>query len=177
VRAVAAGFAVVAAVSYALPALAAREIERAARRWDRDPAEALTMLDRARHLNPLTDRADLVAGALALRSGDRAVARRAFQRAAARDGANWYPRAALGVLDLDAGRRAEALVHLRAARRRDPREALIAAALAAAEHGAQSPVDTTERLLLATLPGPLGRKSISCRPVLGLAATCARRFG
>src|SRR3954463_14522015 len=80
VRALAGGFAVVAAVSYALPALAAREIERAARRGARDPAEALTMLDRARHLNPLTDRADLVAGALALRSGDRAVARRSFQR-------------------------------------------------------------------------------------------------
>jgi hypothetical protein len=173
VRAAALGLAVAAALSYALPALAAREIERAARRWDHDPAGALSMLDRARRLNPLTDRADLVAGALALSSGDRAVARDAFRRAADRDHANWYPRAALGVLDLEAGHRADGLAMLRAAQRRDPREPAITAAIV----GARPVAGVTEQLLQETLPGPLGRKPVTCRPVLGLAATCAREFG
>ena len=59
-----------AAASYALPAVAAREIERAVPAWDADPAAARDRFERARKLNPLTDRADVIEGTLALRDGD-----------------------------------------------------------------------------------------------------------
>jgi tetratricopeptide (TPR) repeat protein len=170
-------FAVAAAVSYALPALAAREIERAARVWDRDPAAALRGLDRARRLNPLTDRADLIAGALALETGDRRQARRSFQRALGRDDESWYAEAQLGVLDLGEGRRDAALARLERARRMNPLEPAITSALSAARQGMPAPPDVEQRLSRLAVPGPLGRRPVSCRPVLGLAAGCARSVG
>jgi tetratricopeptide (TPR) repeat protein len=168
---------VAAAVSYALPALAAREIERAVRRWDRDRPGALHAFDRARSLNPLTDRADLAAGALALRGGDLAQARRAYGRAAGRNGRSWYPQAALGVLDLMDGRGADAVARLRAAQRLNPLEPAVAQALAVAEQGGSLPPETAARLEDEAMPGPLGRRPVTCHPVLGLSAECARRFG
>ena len=98
-----AALACAAAASYALPALAAREIERAVRVWDADPRAALAGLDRARDLNLLTDRPDVIAGALALRDGDRATARRAFGRAVRRDGQNWYAQVELALIETSAG--------------------------------------------------------------------------
>jgi hypothetical protein len=176
-RAVVALAAVAATLSYALPALAAREVERAVRRWDADHAGALHALDRARRLNPLTDRADLVAGGLALRGGDRQEARIAFLRATSRDGSNWYPQAAIGALDLLEDRQPEAVARLRAAQRMNPREPAIAEALAAAERGGPLPSGVLARLHDQAMPGPLGRRPVTCRPVLGLSAGCARRFG
>jgi O-antigen ligase len=176
-RVVAIAVAVGAAVSYALPALAAREIERAVPRWDRDPAGALRGLDRARRLNPLSDRADVIAGTLALENGDRRQARRSFQRAVGRDGQNWYPRAQLGVLDLGEGRREDALGRLSRAHRMNPLEPAIARALTAARQGTLLPPDIDQQLARLAVPGPLGRRPVTCRPVLGLAAACARRVG
>jgi tetratricopeptide (TPR) repeat protein len=166
-----------AAASYALPALAAREIERAVRHFDADPAAALQGLERARRLNPLSDRADVIAGALALEAGDRRRARRSFQRALGRSGRNWYPEAELGVLDLREGRRDAALARLGRARRLNPLEPAIAAALVAARRGVPAPPDVARRLSLMTVQGPLGRRPVGCRPVLGLAAACVRRVG
>jgi O-antigen ligase len=168
---------VAAAVSYALPALAAREIERAVRRFDGDPAGALQGLDRARRLNPLSDRADVIGGALALETGDRRRARRSFQRALRRDRQNWYAEAQLGVLDVRDGRRSAALARLGRAHRMNPLEPAIARALSAATQGVPVPSDVDERLSLLTVPGPLGRRPAGCRPVLGLAAACVRRAG
>jgi O-antigen ligase len=176
-RAVAVIAVAAAAVSYALPALAAREIERAVRRWDRDRAGALHALDRARSLNPLTDRADLAAGALALHSGDLGQARRAYRRAAGRNGRSWYPQAALGVLDLMDGRRADAVARLRAAQRLNPLEQAVSQALADAEQGGSLAPEIGTQLEDEAMPGPLGRRPVTCRPVLGLSAECARRFG
>jgi hypothetical protein len=177
-RGLVAAAAVVAGVSYALPALAAREIERAVRRWDHDPAAALRALDRARRLNPLSDRADLVTGALALQRGDRARARRAFQRATGRDDADWYPYAALGVLDLEDQHPQAALAQLERAQRMNPLERSLGDAIAAARHGAvQPPPEVEAQLTREALPGPLGRRPITCRPVLGMAADCVREEG
>jgi O-antigen ligase len=165
------------AVSYALPALAAREIERAARDSQADPAAAADRLDRARRLNPLSDRADVVAGALALQAGDRQRARIAYQRALDRAPHNWHPEAQLGVLDLREGRTRAALAHLERARRLNPLEPAIAAALAAAKRGVPAPADVTETLSHLAIQGPLGRRPVDCRPVLGLAAACPRSAG
>jgi hypothetical protein len=165
------------AVSYALPALAAREIERAARDSQADPAAGADRLDRARRINPLSDRADVVAGALALQAGDQQRARIAYQRALDRAPNNWHPEAQLGVLDLGENRTAAALAHLERARRLNPLEPAIASALAAAKRGLPAPADVVQRLSELAIPGPLGRRPVTCRPVLGLAAACARSAG
>jgi O-antigen ligase len=176
-RVVAIAVAVTATLSFALPALAAREIERAVRRWDADPAAALRGLDRARRLNPLSDRADLISGALALEAGNRRQARSSFRRAFGRDPQNWYPEVQLGLLDLGEGRRDAALARLSNARRMNPLEPAIASALRAAQRGMPAPPDVAQRLSRLAVPGPLGRRPVSCRPVLGLAAGCVRMVG
>ena len=176
-RVVAIAVAVTATLSFALPALAAREIERAVRRWDADPAAALRGLDRARRLNPLSDRADLISGALALEAGNRRQARTSFRRAFGRDPQNWYPEVQLGLLDLGEGRRDAALARLSNARRMNPLEPAISSALRAAQRGMPAPPDVAQRLSRLAVPGPLGRRPVSCRPVLGLAAGCVRMVG
>jgi hypothetical protein len=176
-RAMAVAVAGAAAVSYALPALAAREIERAVARWDGDPAAALRGLERARRLNPLSDRADVIGGALTLRAGDRRRARRWFRRALSRDARNWYAEAALALVDLRDGRRAAAVARLERARRLNPLEPAIAAAASAAQQGRPAPFGVEARVSGLAVPGPLGRRPVGCRPVLGLAAACARGAG
>jgi hypothetical protein len=176
-RSIAIATAIVAALSYALPALAAREIERAARRWDRDPSGALRELNGARRLNPLSDRADVIAGSLALETGDRGQALRSFRRAVGRDGHNWYAQAELGVLELGVGSGRDALARLVRAQRMNPGEPAIASALAAARHGTPVPRDVELRLSSLAVPGPLGRHPVTCRPVLGLAARCGDGVG
>ncbi|HEU4449426.1 MAG TPA: O-antigen ligase family protein [Gaiellaceae bacterium] len=115
--------AVVAALaSLALPWLAAREIERVAESWRSDPEEAYARLDRARTLNPLSARADLVEGAIALRRDEYDRAEDAFRRALARDGQNWYAELELGVLAALDGRREDSLEHLDRAEELNPLE-------------------------------------------------------
>ena len=148
-----AALALAAAASYALPALSAREVELAVREWDDDPAGALRRLDRARDLNPLTDRPDLVAGALALRDGDRARARAAFLAALDRDDRNWQPYVALASLERDDA-------WLERARELNPNEPGMEAALG------------QRRIADLAVPGPIERHSVDCRPVLGLGTSC-----
>jgi hypothetical protein len=59
----------------------------------------------------------------------------------------------------------------------NPLEPLIARALTAARQGAPAPPDVQQRLSLLTVQGPLGRRPVRCRPVLGLAAACDWRAG
>lgn len=169
--------AALAALSLALPALAAYEVEHAARIADRDPAAAQRALDRARRLDPLSDRPDVVAGALARGAGDLPRARRAFARAVERDPHSWHSQTELAVLELAAGQRATALARLARARALSPLEPAIGAALDAARRGTPVPAAVTERLSLTAVPGPLGPRPVTCRPVLGLAAACSRGVG
>jgi len=86
-----------AAVSLALPWLAARSVDDALRTWRRDPAGALTALDRARWLNPLSDRADVLAGAIASRLGRYELMHDHYSRAVARAPFDWYAQLGLAV--------------------------------------------------------------------------------
>jgi hypothetical protein len=162
-----------AAVSYALPGLAARDVERAARDWNENPGAARARLDRARGLNFLGDRPDVVAGTLSLGSSDRIHAREAFTRAVGRDPENWYAQVQLALMDLQAGRSAPARARLDLARRLNPLEPAIAAASDAARLGRPVPSWVAERLLGMAVPGPVGRRPVDCRPVLGLGVTCS----
>jgi hypothetical protein len=164
--------AIAAAASCALPALAAWEIERAVPAWEDDPATARHRLERARGLNPLSDRPDAIAGTLALEDGDIAGARDAFRRAAARDPGNWYVQMQLAVVDLRQARRTTAIAGLTRARRLNPREPSIGIALAAAQRGERVPAEVEAYVSGLAVPGPRGRHPVHCRPVLGLGTAC-----
>jgi tetratricopeptide (TPR) repeat protein len=159
-----------AAASYALPALAAREIERAGREPDR--VAAIRALERARDLNPLSDRADLVAGALALAAGDRDAARRSYLAALGRDDRNWHAQVQVALLDLQAGRREAALTRLEHARALNPGEELVAEALAVSRSGQPPPAPLLAALSEQALPGPIERRPVDCRPLLGVGTDC-----
>jgi hypothetical protein len=166
----------VAAASYALPALAAGETERGVVEWRRDPVAAQQRFERARELNPLSARADVIAGTLALDGGDVPAAERAFRRAAARDSGDWYAQTQLGVVYLRRARRDAALAALTRARRMNPNEPAIALALGAARAGQPLPPEVEARLAERAVPGPRERHSVDCRPVLGLGTRCPGRL-
>jgi tetratricopeptide (TPR) repeat protein len=113
---------VLALISLALPWLAAREVERAADGWRTSPEDAYAILDRARALNPLSARPDLVAGAIAMRESDFPRAEEAFERALDRHGDNWYAELELAVIAALEGRRDEALARLDRAEELNPGE-------------------------------------------------------
>lgn len=117
--------AAVAAVGLAVPWIAAKEIETASASWAADPATAFRRLDLARQLNPLTDKADVVAGVIASRLGDRGKERAAFSRALERNPYNWYARFELALVDAREGKTASALAQLRVAGRLNPHEPVI----------------------------------------------------
>jgi tetratricopeptide (TPR) repeat protein len=145
----------VAAASFVFPGLAALELERGVRAWPDSPDRALSQLERAHRLNPLSERADVVAGTLALRDGDTEEARAAFQRALDRNPHDWYVHLQLALLAEEDGQSAVALAHLERARSLNPRELLVLG-------------DPSE----SAVRGPLGRRPVDCRPVLGLESGC-----
>jgi len=166
---------VVASISYALPWLAARDVEAAVRDWRQDPAAAFDRLDRARRLNVLSPEPDVVAGVLARRLGDRERASEAFRRALGRAPTDWYSHVQLAVIDLEAGRRTDALRHLERARRLNPLEPATRSLLAIAFRDEVVPASVIERLDRRAIASPLGRRPVDCSPVLGLAAGCVER--
>jgi O-Antigen ligase len=163
-----------AALSYALPALSAREVDGAVRGWSADPAAALRRLERARELNPLSDRPDLVAGLLARHAGDHEQARRAFLKALDRDARSWNVHVEVALLDLRDGRRAAAVQRLERARALNPGEPVIGAALETVARGEAPVAELLERLYERGVPGPTARRPVDCLPVQGLGAACTR---
>ena len=162
-----------AAAAIAMPALAALETERAADAWEDEPAAAWHGLERARALDPLDDRADVIGGVLARRDGDLGRARQAFERALTRDPGNWYAQTELALVELGEGRRAAAAARLAVAARLNPLEPSIAEAEAAVREGRPVPAWVEQRLAGKTVPGPIERRSVDCRPLFGLS-TCPR---
>jgi O-antigen ligase len=147
-----------AGASYAFPGLAALELERAVRAWP-DSEETFSRLERAHRLNPLSERADVVAGTLAEESRQLDRAQRAFERALERNPGDWYVQLQLALLARAEGNGAEALGRLRRVRSLNPRESYAEL------------VTDVERLALRA---PLGRRALlQCGPVLGLARDCA----
>ena len=139
---------VAAVASLAFPWLAAREIERAVDLWRRSPEDAFARLDRARALNPLSARPDLLTGAVALRLDEHDRAERAFERALERDDLSWYAELELAVIAAQEGRSAEALARLERAEELNPREEAVDLVRAGVRSG--EPVDPAvlDRLFL-----------------------------
>jgi tetratricopeptide (TPR) repeat protein len=113
------------ALSFLFPWLAELEARRAAQVWARDPAAASRALDRSRDLNPLSARADLLAGAIASRKDDVRRMAAAFEGAVERTPDDWYAHLELGIAYATLGRPAEALVQLRRAKELDPKEGAV----------------------------------------------------
>ncbi len=123
------------AASLAAPWLAERNVRAAARGWATDPGAAFRHLDRARSLDPLSDRPDLIAGSIALRLDRLDRARAAFASALERSPHGAYAALELGAIASARGDRAGAVRLLRRARDLNPRDPITADALARASAG------------------------------------------
>ena len=145
-----------AAGSYAFPGLAALELERAVRAWP-DSEQAFSHVERAHRLNPLSERADVVAGTLAEKGGQPDTARKAFERALERNPNDWYAHLQLSLLARAEGSEAEAQAHLERVRSLNPRESYAELVAEVERHAVRT---------------PLGRRALECGPVLGLASDC-----
>jgi len=158
--------AVALVVSYALPWIAARDVDRAARGWSSDPSGAFEALDRARSLNFLSAEPDLVAGTIASRLGRREAMRAAFRRALDRDPRNWYALLELGALEALEGRRSVAIARLESARRVNPRDPLIASVLLGARDHDPVSLKRIEQELLARVCTRVGHTEATrfCMP-------------
>jgi tetratricopeptide (TPR) repeat protein len=140
--------ALAAAVSFVLPWLAERDVRRAARGWPINLDVAYDRLDRAESMNPLSDRAALIEGSIALRTGDFDRAERAFTRALERDPGGVYAHLELGAIASERGRRADALRHLQRAAELTPRDRIVRSALARVRSGRRlSIADLNEAIL------------------------------
>lgn len=169
----AAGVLFAAAVgSYALPGLAALEVERAVQAWPEAPDRAFSRLERARRLNPLSERPDIVTGVLAQRAGQPDRARTAFGRVLERHPDEWYAHLQLALLDAAEGRREQALAHLVRARSLNPLEPALQEAEDALFAGPLLRQQLVLRVDRLAVRSPLGRRRVDCRPVLGIASRC-----
>ncbi len=117
--------AAVAALSLVFPWLGAVELRRASAVWQQSPATAYGRLERARSLNPLTDRPDHVEGVIAGRLGDWERMRSSFLRSLARNPWSWYAHLEIALAEAQLGRRGAALRQLAQAKELNPREPMI----------------------------------------------------
>jgi hypothetical protein len=135
-------------ISLVVPWLSEREIQSAAQIWPRAPLTAYSRLGEAAKLNPLSDRAYLVEGSIALRYGDLARAQRAFSRALVRVPDDAYAALELGAIASQSGERARSLVLLERAVHLDPRDPLAREALATVRAGKRVSVQALNRTIL-----------------------------
>lgn len=140
--------ALAAAVSLVAPWLSERQIQSAARIWPKAPLAAYSRLDAAARLNPLSDRAYLVAGSIALRFGDLARAEHAFSLALRRVPGDAYATLELGAIASELGERARALVLLERTVRLSPRDPLTRQALQTVRSGKRVNVEELNRSIL-----------------------------
>jgi hypothetical protein len=140
--------AVAAAASLAPPWLSQLEIQDAARIWTHAPRQAYARLQDAAGLNPLSDQADLVAGSIALRYGDLALADRKFAKALARSPNDPYATLERGAIRSSSGDHAAALSLLGRALQLQPRDQLTRHALALARAGRGVDVGELNRAIL-----------------------------
>jgi tetratricopeptide (TPR) repeat protein len=134
-----------------LPWLAAKEMTAAASSWAADPEAAYDRLERARALNPLSDRPDQLMGAIASRRGDWTTMRSAFERSLERNPASWYAHFELAVVAAVEGRRQEALSELAEAERLNPSEPAIAELRPKIERGEPVDPDALDRFFFERL--------------------------
>ena len=120
-----AGALAAAVVACALPWLSHRQIDRALVVWRSDPESAYSHLERARSLDPLSAKPDLVAGVIAARLDDRARMPVMFARSLERNPYSWYAQLELGLAESVSGRQRAAIAAVRRAIELNPQEPLL----------------------------------------------------
>jgi hypothetical protein len=140
--------AVVLALSFALPWLAALQVDRATDGWRADPEAAFDRLDTAADLNPLSNEAQLTSATIALSVGDNERARTEFAAALERDPETAYALLELGAMAAERGERARALALLRRAVVLTPRDRVTRDTLAAVRRGRPVSVERLNRRIV-----------------------------
>lgn len=137
-----------AVASLAAPWLSERQIQSAANVWPKAPLVAYARLNNAASLDPLSDRAYLVAGSIALRFGDFDRAEHYFSLALGRVPGDAYATLELGAIASQVGERGRALALLKQAVHLNPREPLTRETLQTVRLGQRVNVITLNREIL-----------------------------
>jgi tetratricopeptide (TPR) repeat protein len=145
--------AVVATLTLALPWLSARAADRAVETWRSDPEGADTLLARARVLNPLSERPDMLRGVIFSKQGRYERMRESFERAVERAPSSWYANFELGVASALTGRREEAVRRLERAHALNPNDEIVASVLADLRAGRRPDPDVIDRRFLGRIEG------------------------
>jgi tetratricopeptide (TPR) repeat protein len=140
---------ILGALAIAGPWQAERDIEQAGAVFAQRPFEAYSRLDRAADLNPVSDRPALIEGSIALRYGDLARARAAFEEALDRNPRGQYATLELGAIASVQGDRARALALLRRAVALAPRDGTAQEALEVVEGGGTVDIAALNRRILS----------------------------
>jgi hypothetical protein len=148
VVALAALIALAAVASFAAPWLSERQVQRAASIWPKAPLLAYARLSDAAKLNPLGDRAYLVAGSIALRFGDLTRAEHEFELALERVPDDAYAALELGAIASESGRRVRSRELLDRALSLDPRDPLTLQALRSVREGKRVSVQALNSSIL-----------------------------
>jgi tetratricopeptide (TPR) repeat protein len=113
-----------AAVSLAIPGIAARYTTSAYEDFRKDPQTALNQLERAADLNPLSDEPLVAQGVIQQRLGRPGRALAPLRQAVERRPGNWFSHLELGLAESETGHPRAALANLREATRLNPRQPL-----------------------------------------------------
>jgi O-antigen ligase/polysaccharide polymerase Wzy-like membrane protein len=140
---------VVGALVIAGPWLAERDVEQAGKVFTTRPFEAYSRLDRAADLDPVSDRPALIKGSIALRYGDLARARTAFEDALDRNPRGEYATLELGAIASVQGHRPRARRLLDRAVQLAPRDATAREAAAIVGKGGTVDLDVLNARLLS----------------------------
>jgi O-Antigen ligase len=140
--------AALAAVSFAAPWLAERDVRKAGEVWRANPAQAFDRLERAADLNPLTAQPALVEASIALRLGDLEAAERMFAAALEREPLNPHPVLELGLIAAEDGSRDLAARRLRRALELSPQDEVARRALRDVMRGRAVSVDAYNDAIL-----------------------------
>ncbi|HEY6758624.1 MAG TPA: O-antigen ligase family protein [Baekduia sp.] len=140
---------ILGALAIAGPWQAERDIERAGAVFAQRPFEAYSRLDRAADLDPVSDRPALIKGSIALRYGDLARARAAFEDALDRNPRGQYATLELGAIASVQGDRSRALALLGRAVALAPRDGTAREALAVVRKGGAIDVAALNRRILS----------------------------
>lgn len=144
--------ALVLALVFGATWLAARDVDAASSGWRADAEASFRRLDRAASLNPLSPRAYLVEGSIALELGRTEQARSAFEAALERHSGDAYALLELGLLASQAGETRRATQLLERHRRLQPRDPIARQVAARARRGLKiDPIKVNARLLRRVL--------------------------
>jgi O-antigen ligase len=140
-----------AAVSLAIPGVAARYTASAYENFREDPRSALDRLDRAADLNPLSDEPLVAKGVIEQRLGRPGQAVAPLRDAIERRPGNWFAHLELGLALAQLGRSTGAEASLSEAQRLNPRQPVVQRVLARVRRGRRIDPAAVERELYRAL--------------------------